>query len=266
MGKTVDYLEILSNIEDIQNGDIVYVISDILNLGLLCLAQGKCFEIQKFIDSILEKVGPDGTVLFPTFNWDFCKGKTFDYKKTISKTGALGNAALKRSDCRRSKHPIYSFAIWGKYQRELTEMDPKDSFGPDTIFEFLHRNHAKALIIGLDTMKGLTFSHYVEEVVGVPYRYLKDFTAGYIDEENVYSERTYSMYVRDLDMDPQYNDSSMGMILEQLGVSKNLDFGGIPFHVVNLEVAFEVIKIDITCNDSANLYIYNHPTTPPDIW
>lgn len=260
MTENVGYLDILSGIDEIRKGDIVYVVSDVLALSIQCRERGERFDIQKFIDSILDKVGEEGTVLFPTFNWDFCKGKTFDYKKTVSKTGALGNAALKRQDIKRSKHPIYSFAVWGKYQEKLTSMDPADAFGPGTIFEFLHKNHAKALVVGLTTMEGLTFCHYVEQIVGVPYRYLKNFTADYVDAEGNCSAKTYSMYVRDLDMDPRHINGflPLGKILEQLGVSKNYEFGGIPFHVVNLEAMFEVEKIDILCNDSRNMYVYNH--------
>ena len=51
-------------------------------------------------------------ILFPTFNWDFCKGKSFNYNNTRSMTGSLSNVALKRPDFKRSKNPIYSFAVW----------------------------------------------------------------------------------------------------------------------------------------------------------
>ena len=43
-------------------------------------------------------VGKNGTIFIPTYNWDFCKGKTFHYKKTRSQSGSLGNIALKRKD------------------------------------------------------------------------------------------------------------------------------------------------------------------------
>lgn len=255
----VPYENILQQIEDVQQGDIIYIVSDILQLSLASREAGVRFDRNRFIDSILEKVGPEGTVLIPTFNWGFCKGETFDISKTVSKTGALGNAALKRADFKRSKHPIYSFMIWGKFQQELTEMDPADAFGPGTIFEFLHRNKAKALVIGLPTMSGLTFCHYVEQMVGVPYRYLKNFTAGYVDEQGEESQKTYSMYVRDLEMDPRHIDGfrPLGEILEKLNISKKYMFNEVPFHVVDLEHMYVVEELDITLNDSRNMYVYN---------
>ncbi len=259
MKEYVSYDEIVKKIEDIKEGDIVYVVSDVLALSIVSKEAKVKFDINKFIDSILEKVGEEGTVLIPTFNWGFCKGETFDIKKTVSKTGALGNAALKRSDFKRSKHPMYSFAIWGKDKEILTTMDYKEGFGEGSIFEYLYEKKAKAFVIGLPTLSGLTFIHYVEQCVGVPYRYSKDFTANYIDENGCESQKTYAMYVRDLDMDPKHIEGfkPLGEILEKLGVSKTYFFNDIEFHIVDLENMYTITKMDITLNDSKNMYVYN---------
>lgn len=257
----IAYDEIINQITDVKPGDIIYIVSDILQLSIVSRENGVRFDINKFIDSILEKVGPEGTLLIPAFNWGFCKGETFDIRKTVSKTGALGNAALKRADFKRSRHPLYSFMVWGRDRELLTEMDPKDAFGPGTIFEYLHQNKAKALVIGLPTLAGLTFIHYVEQIVGVPYRYAKDFTAGYVDDNGVESVKTYSMFVRDLEMDPRHIDGfrPLGEILEQLNISKTYQFNDVEFHVVDLENMFVITKMDITLNDSRNMYVYNKP-------
>lgn len=260
MKQYISYQNILDNLDEIRNGDIVYVVSDILALSVQARENGERMNLDHFIDSIIRKVGPEGTVLIPVFNWDFCKGVTFDIRKTVSRTGALGNAALKRADFKRSKHPLYSFMIWGKDRDMLTEMDPKDAFGEDSVFGYLHRNKAKALVIGLPTLSGLTFIHYVEQMVGVPYRYSKDFTAGYIDEEGNESQKTYSMYVRDLDMDPRHIDGfrPLGDILEERGVSVTYRMNDVEFHIVDLAEMYAVTKEDIVNNDSKNMYHYNH--------
>ncbi len=260
MKQYISYQNILDNLDEIRNGDIVYVVSDILALSVQARENGERMNLDHFIDSIIGKAGPEGTVLIPVFNWDFCKGVTFDIRKTVSRTGALGNAALKRADFKRSKHPLYSFMIWGKDRDMLTEMDPKDAFGADSVFGYLHRNKAKALVIGLPTLSGLTFIHYVEQMVGVPYRYSKDFTAGYIDEEGNESQKTYSMYVRDLDMDPRHIDGfrPLGDILEDRGVSVTYRMNDVEFHIVDLAEMYAVTKEDIVNNDSKNMYHYNH--------
>lgn len=258
----VSFEKIISKLENINQGDILYIVSDILRLSIVCRENSERFNLDRFLDSIINKVGPEGTVLIPTFNWDFCKGETFDIRKTVSRTGALGNAALKRADFKRSKHPLYSFMVWGKDRELLTEMDPKDAFGADSVFGYLHRNKAKALVIGLPTLSGLTFIHYVEQMVGVPYRYSKDFTAGYIDSNGSESQKTYSMYVRDLDMDPRHIEGfkPLGDILEDKGISKNYCINEVEFHIVDLEKMYAVVEDDIVNNDSKNMYHYNHLT------
>lgn len=260
MQKYIPYDRIMQEIEEIQEGDIVYVVSDILELSIRARENKNKLDINKFIDSILEKVGPSGTVLIPTFNWGFCRGETFDIKRTISKTGALGNAAMKRSDFKRTKHPIYSFMVWGKDKEILCEMDPIESFGTDSVFGYLHKNRAKSLVIGLHSLAGLTFVHYVEQQVGVPFRYHKNFTAKYINESGAEETKTYSMYVRDLDMNPEEINcfQPMSEIIEENGISKSYSINDVQFHVMNLEDIYSVVKEDILNNDSVNLYTYNH--------
>ena len=36
-----------------------------------------------FINALLKKIGSKGTLVMPTYNYDFTKGKTFDYNKSI---------------------------------------------------------------------------------------------------------------------------------------------------------------------------------------
>jgi len=256
----ISYENIIFELEQIKQGDIVYIVSDILKLSIACRENGERMDLNRFIDSIIKKVGPEGTVLIPTFNWDFCKGETYDIRKTVSRTGALGNAALKRTDFKRTRHPLYSFMVWGKDRELLVDMDAKDAFGKDSVFGYLHRNHAKALVIGLPTLSGLTFIHYVEQMVGVPYRYAKDFTAGYIDENGVESLKTYSMYVRDLDMDPRHINGfqPLAEILDEKGISVTYLINQVTFHVVDLVEMYPVVEADILLNDSRNMYVYNH--------
>lgn len=252
----VQYCDIMKHIERLEKGDIVYVNSDILELMKATRMNGERFDINRFIDSMIEVVGEEGTILIPTFNWDFCKGQTFDYWKTPSKTGALGNAALKREDFCRTKHPMYSFAVWGKDKEKLYAMDNPNAFGEDTIFDYLVQQHAKSLVIGLPSMKANTVLHHVEKVVGVPFRYDKEFTADYIDREGAKREATYVHYVRDLDMDAREATAPMNHILEVMNISNTQMINGIPFRTVLLDEMFQVIAMDIKYNDCRNIYRY----------
>jgi len=69
---------------------------------------------QTVIDALLEVLGNDGTLIMPTFNFDFCKGEPWDVRNTPSHMGAMTNMVRQHPAAKRVFHPIYSFAILGK--------------------------------------------------------------------------------------------------------------------------------------------------------
>lgn len=248
--------EIINEI-DINRGDVVLISSDLKHIIFQAYEQEGKADIDGLIDSIQRKIGTEGTLLFPTFNWDFCKGVTFDYQKTACKTGALSKAALKRTDFKRTKHPLYSFAVWGKDQELLCEMENESSFGADSPFAYLHKKGAKNLIIDVSYQHCFTFVHYVEEQTkGVDYRYLKKFMAGYKDETGIESMRTYSMFVRDLDLDVFNTIEPMDSVFLEFGAVKKYSINDIPYKLVDLGKAFPLIQKDILENKSRRLCTY----------
>lgn len=258
MSEYVFWKDIIANIDRIEEGDIIYLVSDVTALALKALSHKDVYDGNILLDSLIERIGPSGTLLIPTFNWDFCSGKEFNYLRTKSQTGALGNVALKRSDFRRTKHPIYSFAVWGKDQSLLCSLENKDAWGDGTPFSYLQENRGKAIILGLENTQGLTSKLHNEQVFGVPYRYVKDFTAPYTDESGITETRTYSMNVRDYDMDPQYvlPQTVFSRILRDLNVLHTQTINGEPVSTVLLHELAQVEEIEIKCNNCRNMYTY----------
>ncbi|MBD1381929.1 AAC(3) family N-acetyltransferase [Metabacillus arenae] len=254
MSEYVSYLKIVDHL-DIQEGDTVLIGSDITLLAFYAMRNGEKLDLNLFINSMIKKIGQSGTLLFPTFNWDFCSGKVFDYNKTPSETGALTNVALKRNDFTRTKHPIYSFAVWGNDQNMLFEMDNKSSFGPDSPFAYLHHNKAKMLTIGQGPQYSFTFGHYVEESEKVSYRYMKDFTGDYIDHKGNIDQRTYSMYVRDIKKGVVTNLNPIREEMGKKGVSTLKQINNVNFYLIDLYNAYSVIQDDIQNNQAKKLYI-----------
>lgn len=256
-----DFLQWLNNLNWIGRGDCIYVVSEVLGLAKLYREYGSKLSLDSLIESLQQAVGEEGTLLFPTFNWDFCKGVGFDYYKTPSRTGALSRAALKRSDFARTIHPLYSFAVWGARQKELLENASIDSFGPGTNFENLYDWKAKILAIGLPALCGVSYIHHVEQMVGVPYRYSKDFVADYTDATGVRSQRTYRMYVRNLEMNPRHINGFQPLEeqMRSQGLIKTDYYRKlVPCHQVRILDLDEAVRKDIRENDSRNLYVYNH--------
>lgn len=238
-------------------GDIVFITSD-ARVMMWDAMQNKCKpDLNMFIDGLIEVVGEDGTIIFPTYNWGFCDGKIFDYNKTPCLTGACGTVALARKDFKRTKHPIYSFAVWGKYQELLCDMVNVDSFGKDSPFVFFHKHNVKNYIFDVSLMNSFTFAHYAEQQSGlVDYRYVKEFSSVYIDETGAESRRTYSMFVRKLELDVQTTIDPIEEDFIRQGAQKNLVINNSKVKCIYLAKAYEIMINDIRNNRARKLCNY----------
>ena len=182
---------------DIQKGDKVMVSSNLLKILISNRKLKNMFSPDTLLDELINKIGSEGTLIIPTFNWDFCKGKEFCYHRTMSLSGSLGNFALKRKDFSRTQNPIYSFAVTGKDKDLICSLEHKSCFGLDSPFGYLIKSNGKNLFIDIDYKDGFTLCHVAEETAGVDYRYLKKFSGSYRDREGKVFSKQVNMYVRD---------------------------------------------------------------------
>ena len=255
MAEYISYQK-LPSILKIEKGDVILLTSDITDLFLQCQENGEILDVNILLDNFQEAIGEEGTLLIPTYNWGFCQGKAFDYKKTPSKTGAIGNAALRRKDFTRTKHPIYSFAVWGKDAVKLAEMDNIESFGPDSPFAYLEQVDAKNVFIGASLRNSFTYIHYIEQKLKAPYRFSKVFRSHYIDQDKVDTVKDYSMYVRDLDLDVVCAPNPFVDILYANQVVQHGLINGVPYEVIRFSEVTPYIQNDILYNRSKNLCKY----------
>jgi aminoglycoside 3-N-acetyltransferase len=247
----------LPSLMDIKKGDIVLLSSDITDLYIQCKKHGERFDINLLINRFQEAVGKAGTLLIPTYNWGFCQGKTFDYRHTPSKTGVIGDTALKRADFIRTKHPIYSFAVWGKDADYLFSLDDIESFGSRSPFAYLEHNHAKNAFIGGATLRNcFTYVHYIEQKYGAPYRFSKLFKAPYIDWNGKEAIKEYAMYVRNMDLNVEGAIYPLIDILYAKDLVKHGYLNGILYEQVRFDDVTPYIKNDVLSNRSRNICTY----------
>lgn len=229
----------------LKSGDKVLVSSDLLNFFIQIKKTNNQITINNIIDILLKIIGKNGTILFPTFNWDFCKGKEFDPKKSRSMTGSLSSAALKRKEFKRSRNPIYSFAVAGKDRDYICRLKHKACFGLDSPLGYLIEKKAKNLSIGLDYKDGFTFVHVVEELVGVDYRYNKKYSGITIINKKKKLE-IYSMYVRDLSLNlvTVINKELDKILLRKKLLLKN-NFYKIKMTMIDINKTFKILSNDL---------------------
>ncbi len=173
---------------------------------------------QTVIDALLDVLGEEGTLIMPTFNFDFCKGKPWDVRSTPSHMGILTELVRQDPRSKRVFHPIYSFAILGKHADFLTRERYKSSYGANSVFAKLRQLDGKIMVIGLRYNDSMTFFHHVEEMEGVDYRYMKEFTGLVTDEDGNTYEDTFTMLVRDIERGVHTMVDPMGALMEEAGM------------------------------------------------
>lgn len=243
----------------LHKGDKVYVTSDVKELLYQAMHNGDDTDLNILIDSIIDIIGEEGSLVFPVFNWSFCGGKAFDYKKTPGKAGSLGKIAMARDDFKRTQHPIYSFVCWGSDTNLMCDMTNKSSFGNDSPFAFMVENGYRNLFIDKDLEHSFVFVHYVEQSVGNlhdNYRYLKDFTADYIDENGNVEKRTYDMNVRALDKDVTNVIYAFEDEFIEKEIMHRFYINDLEYKIIELRDAYPIMAEDVRHNRSRRICSY----------
>lgn len=149
---------------NIQKGDTVFIRG---NLGKI----GRLKERNIFLESLLELIGDNGTIItlgftksFPFYKLD----KNFVFNKsTESTTGALSKLFMSNYDCKRSEHPTNSFLAIGHNAEYILENHNENSLSYDPMKRVIELN-AKMIIFGIvDESPGFTTVHFAQQELGL---------------------------------------------------------------------------------------------------
>jgi aminoglycoside 3-N-acetyltransferase len=187
-------------------GDIVMVHARLFTLGRTAHGVGKEQLADAFIEAVLQAVGREGLVVFPTFTLSACKSGIFDVNETKSEMGLLSERARTRSDSSRTHHPFFSVSVIGDRKDLFSAIKLDTCFGENSIFDILHKRNetgehkgkVKFLTFGIDLPpEAVTYIHSIEEKLAVSYRYQKHFQ-GIIRAATTTTSYDVQFFVRDL--------------------------------------------------------------------
>jgi len=203
----------------VEEGDVLLVHNSYKSLGAVDGGP------QIVINALEAVLGEAGTLIMPTFNFDFNKGQAWDVRSTPSKMGVLTEMVRMDPRAKRVFHPFYSFAILGKHAEMLGSLRYKSSYERNSVFGKLRDLDGKIMVIGLSYNDSMTFFHHIEQMEGVDYRFLKQFTGEVTDEKgNTYTD-TFEMLVRDIDKGVMTMVDPMGELMEKAGIIKSAKIG-----------------------------------------
>ena len=129
-------------------------------------------------------------------------------------------------------------------------MDNQDAWSHNSPFYYFQTHGAKQLLFNIESYQGLTFGHYIEQDVGVPYRHPKYFFGNYTDENGITEKRMYSMYVRDIDVEAECGIHNDWLI--ENSVAKRVLWEGNTLTIVDLQKSYPIIKNDMINNNGRN--------------
>jgi aminoglycoside 3-N-acetyltransferase len=173
--------------------EVIYLTGNVGRLGLQApdreaLLDGIYRGITLALDSPV-------TVVVPTHSWSLVGTDTpFDRKRTPSESGPITEHVRRLPGAVRQFHPFGSVTAVGPLSEELCAVSSRHLYGPETPYDRLLQYPALGLSLGMAPHRAVTVVHHLEFVMGVPYRYTKEFLHPVVDDAGERIEPFY-LYV-----------------------------------------------------------------------
>lgn len=159
---------IVNNLKNLglREGSIVVFHSSLRSIGYV---EGGANTV---IEGFLEAVGNEGTVMVPSFSFNFADvegAKPFHPAKSESRVGLITDTFWRRADAIRSKHPTHSVAAIGKYAEYLTSNHENTSaFGKKSPWGKIIKLNGYVMLLGVG-FNVCSFFHAAEDILDLPY-------------------------------------------------------------------------------------------------
>lgn len=241
----------------LRTGDTVYVISSMSRLPGLDGHAATADTSAVFYDLLRAVIGDDGTIVVPTSSQNLCNTNIpFISETTPSfERGVLPEYVRKLAGAKRSFHPFSSYAAVGPQAGRITENVTRHAYGPQTPEARMIDMDAKFLALGVGP-NIITTVHHVEHVMGVPYRYHKEFMHPVARNGKINVEPFYQfVWYRNADVKASQNRRLFARLAGKLQISQ-AQLGRGSMSVFSLSEFYE-----LTARELANdIYVWcDHP-------
>jgi len=141
-------------------------------------------------------VGDHRSLLMPTFMPGYTDGLC-DLDTAPSATGQLSEAFRRHPGVRQTVSAFFPFAVRGPDADAVIALRPQQAWGDGSLYEWFEKTDARFLMLGTHPTH-CSYLHRMEQLVGVPYRYRKNFS-GIVRHESRKFDLAEELYVRTLD-------------------------------------------------------------------
>ena len=149
----------------VRRGDLLMVHSSLRSIGFVEAGP------ETVVDALLQAVGPEGTLVVPTFTYPSAGDPefVFDPVHTPSGMGAISEAARRRPEARRSIHLAHSVAAIGPLAATIATSGGASAWDADSPMRQVFDRSGRYLLLGVP-YQNLTAMHLCEVWLGLPYR------------------------------------------------------------------------------------------------
>lgn len=192
-GKQYDLDDVYKVLREVGAGDCetLFLHSDVM-FGKV----GKGFSRKEYLSSlyrVFEQLNVKYLIV-PTFSYSFCNKEDYDVIKSRTLMGAFNEFIRKKEGRYRTMDPLLSLSVPKSLEERFSEIS-SHSLGEGSGLDLLHHmDGVKFLFFGARLGNCFTYTHYVEKMREVPYRFDLEFRGRVFDENGNMSERTQTIH------------------------------------------------------------------------
>lgn len=207
----------------VEDGQTIFVHASLGRLGYCDAGRSMADSCRVLLGALRKAVGASGTILVPTYSYSIGRNQIFDVQNTPSTVGDFTEFFRQQPEVCRSADPMLSVAGIGPSASRLLSNLPPTCFGPGSIYDRLHDEGGRIVMIGLG-LYWATYRHYIEEHFGVPFRFSKLFIGTIRDNSSERTE-TWSYYAAPLIDNCSPNGVPLEKLCRQAGICRAAPVG-----------------------------------------
>lgn len=213
--------------------------------------------VARLLDSILEVVGENRTLLIPSYNSaDFPRTRTFDLVRDEPETGAISVELLRRSCAERTRQPMNSYLVMGPRARDYIDCPTTTAWGDDSIMALLAHEKARFVTLGEVWHESCSYYHRSEEICGVPYRYYKRFEGELRADGQWIGRCSETFFVKSLNVHCDDFYAGPELILRARGMTVD---AGDPRFILESATVDDIVNITCEILDDDPYYFVQNP-------
>jgi aminoglycoside N3'-acetyltransferase len=189
--------KILGNLK-VKKSDNIYLGVDIFKLYKTFNSKkiNRFDFVNEVLDFFLKKLGKNGNLIIPVFDFNSVIKKKFDQRYSSSDSGALGALLLKDYYKHRIGTPFYSFLCFGKKLNIYKKIQDPHTVGKNSLWKYFIKDNFYLLTLGHHYSRSFTHVHHLEYLAKVKYRYDKNFKIYCTDMHGNKKTNKIVLYVR----------------------------------------------------------------------